>query len=196
MAQGDVESQERSLLLGQSSPEGICTRFKGWFKQQQLAVQLGISFLVIWMLLMIILGIISALAQFSQRLDSMSSQRAILDLGEVKSCPNISTCYDLVLNRRIKNHTMPAACSGIVRDGVADMNVAEKCSSWCHEAIGRNSAVPYMLSPSHMAVILFSNSSEIYMMCMRSQSSSWTHSLADHMFYVWALLCGLPGATG
>ena len=89
---------------------------------------------------------------------------------------------------------MPAMCAAVIPlDAVSNSSVAENCTEWCHEALGPNSATPYMASPFHMAMILHSDESSVYMTCFKTQTSWWALQVMPSWYYVYlvALVYGV-----
>ena len=90
------------------------------------------------------------------------------------------------ISARVQNHSaMPVVCADVIPlDAVSNISVAENCTAWCHEALGPNSATPYMASPFHMAMILQSHESSVYMTCFKTQTSWWALQVMPEWYYV------------
>ncbi|CAK9027983.1 Zinc finger HIT domain-containing protein 2 [Durusdinium trenchii] len=88
---------------------------------------------------------------------------------------------------------MPAKCINIIpHDAVASAQLAEDCTTWCHEALGSNSATPYMLSPLHVIRIMRSSLSDTFLMCYKAQTASWALRWMPEWYsvYLYAMLYG------
>ena len=99
------------------------------------------------------------------------------------------------VSARLQNRSaMSAECAAVIPlDAVSNISVAENCTEWCHEALGPNSATPYMASPFHMAMILHSDESSVYMTCFKTQTSWWALQVMPEWYYVYlvALVYGV-----
>lgn len=98
---------------------------------------------------------------------------------------------------RVQNTTaMSLLCRDIIPlDAVTNISVAETCSEWCHEALGPNSAVPYMLSWGHVLGVLASEQSirHVYLTCWKAQTAAMALELMPEWYsvYLLAMVYGL-----
>ena len=100
-----------------------------------------------------------------------------------------SSNYSTTIKARVQNTTaMPLLCRDIIPlDAVANISVAAICSKWCHEALGPNSAAPYMLSPWHVFWLLKSERGHIYLTCWKAQTAAWALELMPELYWIYLL---------